>query len=153
MELKIQREWLARMAEKEANGIISVGGLVTLAEKTSKEQAVSAVGPGAEDEETVMGTYYNASSQTRKERIDYARIGGGGIKLLYAVCCGDGARLLAFLMATRWQGETVRVSPDTGDGHVWYERAEEGYQDVTDEAVAAFNARFPHSPIVVVLPE
>jgi transcriptional regulator with XRE-family HTH domain len=42
MELKIQREWLARMAEKEENGVISVGGLVTLAEKTSKEQAVCA---------------------------------------------------------------------------------------------------------------
>src|SRR5260221_8000182 len=42
MELKIQREWLARMAEKEGNGIVSVGGLVTLAEKTSKEQAVCA---------------------------------------------------------------------------------------------------------------
>lgn len=42
MELKIQREWLAKMAEKEANGIISVGGLVSLAEKASKEQAVCA---------------------------------------------------------------------------------------------------------------
>ncbi len=42
MELKIQRKWLARMAEKEGNGIVSVGGLVTLAEKTSKEQAVCA---------------------------------------------------------------------------------------------------------------
>jgi HTH-type transcriptional regulator, competence development regulator len=42
MELKIQREWLAKMAEQEANGIVSVGGLVTLAELTSKEHNVGA---------------------------------------------------------------------------------------------------------------
>ena len=38
MELKIQREWLARMAEKEANGIISVGGLVASLKRPPKSR-------------------------------------------------------------------------------------------------------------------
>lgn len=42
LELKIQREWLAKMAEQEANGIVSVGGLVTLAEQASKEYKIGA---------------------------------------------------------------------------------------------------------------
>lgn len=39
MELKIQREWLERMAEKEGNGIVSVGGLAVLVETTAHKQA------------------------------------------------------------------------------------------------------------------
>ena len=42
MELKIQREWLAKMAEQEANGIVSVGGLVALADQASKEDKLGA---------------------------------------------------------------------------------------------------------------
>jgi transcriptional regulator with XRE-family HTH domain len=42
MKLKIQREWLAKMAQLEDNGIVSVGGLVTLAEQTSKEHNLGA---------------------------------------------------------------------------------------------------------------
>lgn len=39
MNLNISREWLLRMAEKEANGIISVGGLVTRLNKAIAQPA------------------------------------------------------------------------------------------------------------------
>jgi transcriptional regulator with XRE-family HTH domain len=42
MELKIQREWLLSMAEKEGNGIVSAGGFVALAETTVHDQTVCA---------------------------------------------------------------------------------------------------------------
>ena len=39
MNLNISREWLLRMAEKEGNGIVSVGGLVTRIDKALAQSA------------------------------------------------------------------------------------------------------------------
>jgi hypothetical protein len=45
MNLKISREWLIRMAEKEGNGIITVGGLVTRIDPKAFAKPVPAVEP------------------------------------------------------------------------------------------------------------
>lgn len=42
MNLKIDPEWLHKMADKEANGIVSVGGLVARVEATTEPPPVEA---------------------------------------------------------------------------------------------------------------
>jgi hypothetical protein len=49
MTLQIDKEWLLRMAEKEANGIVSVGGLVCGVEKDADAQASPAPEQSASD--------------------------------------------------------------------------------------------------------
>jgi hypothetical protein len=45
MNLNINQDWLLRMAEKEGNGVVSVGGLVTRIETSSNAQTTPAMKP------------------------------------------------------------------------------------------------------------
>src|ERR1017187_7485749 len=47
MNLNISREWLLRMAEKEGNGIVSVGGLVARIDPKAFAQPVTVTEPSA----------------------------------------------------------------------------------------------------------
>jgi hypothetical protein len=55
--------------------------------------------------------------------------------------CGT---LLAWLMITDWLGDAVTINPDTTD---FYNEVEDGYEDVTEEAVKKFNAAWGDSEI------
>jgi hypothetical protein len=82
-----------------------------------------------------MGVYYTISNETKKEFIDPAKVGGRSIKIGFVLNCGP---LLAWMMATKWRGDSVQIVPDSSDHYEEVER----YKDVTLESVAEFNAIF-----------
>lgn len=83
-----------------------------------------------------MGIYYNASNETKKQWLNPARVGGGGIKAR-AIYGGEFANLLVSMMMFSWYGDQVQINADDVDHHL---EVKETYEDVTEDAVRRYNA-------------
>ena len=83
-----------------------------------------------------MGVYYNISNQTKKQKLEPSKIGGGSIKASMIFNCGT---LLAYLMMTCWRNDLITINGDSTD---FYFEVQDTYEDITEEAIKTFNERW-----------
>lgn len=89
-----------------------------------------------------MGTYYLAHNETKRQKLDPEKVGGGSIKE-GSVVNGDFANLCMFMALTGlWDSVSV-----IGDGCDKYNDVDDHYTDVTLAAVDEFNKSYSYKKI------